>query len=253
MTAALAYSPPRDVVSKVRRRLTQATHARAADLRFEQPILSICFDDFPHSAAVNGARLLEQHGGRGTYYASASLSVVDGDCGPGFLPADLARLSAAGHEIGCHTYAHEDCAQQDAFSVLHDFAQNRDALAAMGHSAPLQALAYPYGETTSALKAALPPRYQSARGVLPGLNVGRADLAQLRAFPMFGLGFVRAERLLKSAVRRRAWMICFTHDVADTPSPWGTSCADFDAFLAGARALGFVLLPVTAALSRARA
>ncbi|MBX9745299.1 MAG: hypothetical protein K2X34_00260 [Hyphomonadaceae bacterium] len=47
-----AYAPPRDPLSKVRRRLTQWRAARPAKLKFDQPLLSICFDDFPVSASV---------------------------------------------------------------------------------------------------------------------------------------------------------------------------------------------------------
>ena len=90
-------------------------------------------------------------------------------------------------------------------------------------SAKSKTLAYPYGETTPALKTALPPRYRTARGIMPGLNVGRIDLAHLRAFPLYGESLKSARRLLKPAARRRAWMVVFTHDVTETPSPWGTT------------------------------
>ncbi|MEJ0059741.1 MAG: hypothetical protein WDM79_09290 [Terricaulis sp.] len=62
-----AYSPPRGAVAKVKRRLTQWRASRPAALVFDQPILSICFDDFPRSAGIEGARILQSHGARGTY------------------------------------------------------------------------------------------------------------------------------------------------------------------------------------------
>lgn len=249
MTMA-AYSPPRDVFAKVQRRLTQRTLARPVTLRFEQPVLSITFDDFPVSAGREGAQVLESHGARGTYYAAAGLADQDGPSGRNFSAADLVRLEAAGHEIGCHSFGHSDCAKRDVFDTLQDFAKNRDALAAMGLRAPSCSIAYPYGETTSALKQSLPPRFTNARGVMPGLNVGRADLAQLRAYAMFGKPFAQMRQALKRAAKRNAWVIGFTHDVADAPSPWGTSTAGLDALLRSAREFGFVVLPVKAALER---
>lgn len=252
MSETLAYAPPRDVASKVKRRVAQWRAARPTDLRFDAPVLSICFDDFPKSAALEGAPIVERHGGRATYYAAADMADRDGPCGWGFSGADLARLAGAGHEIGCHTFSHADCAQRDLYETLCDLARNRDALAAMGHARAPTTLAYPYGETTPALKAALPPRYSSARGVLPGLNVGRTDLAQLRALPLFGEGaLATAHAALARAAKRNAWLIAFTHDVAEAPSPWGTRSGDLDAILAAARGLGFAILPVTAALERA--
>lgn len=245
-----AYSPPRHLLAKVQRRLTQRRAARPATLHFEQPILSITFDDFPASAAREGAQILESHGARGVFYAAAGLAEQDGPSGRNFSAADLKRLAAAGHEIGCHSYAHNDCAKRPVFETLQDFAKNRDALTAMGLTEAAHSLAYPYGETTSALKRSLPPRFSSARGVMPGLNVGPADLAQLRAYAMFGEPFAAMRRELKQAARRNAWVIGFTHDVADAPSPWGTRSAELDALLRMARDLDYLILPVSAALER---
>lgn len=251
MNLTAAYAPQRDLASKLRRRMTQWRAARPAVLRFAQPVLSVTFDDFPASAAAAGARTLEAHGARGTFYACAGLAETDGPCGRNFSAADLKALQAAGHEIGCHTYAHADCAQRDAFATLQDIAHNRDALARMGQREAARSLAYPYGETTPVLKAALPPRLATARGVLPGLNVGRVDLAQLRAFALFGENALeRAHTVLKRTAHRKAWMIAFTHDVADAPSPWGTRTRDLDALLRAAHALGVLVLPVSAAYER---
>lgn len=245
-----AYAPPRDPVAKLRRRMTQWEAARPAVLRFDRPMLSISFDDFPASAADAGARILEAHGARGTFYASAGLANTDGPCGRNFSAADIARLTAAGHEIGCHSYEHTDCAQRDVFDTLQDLAKNRDAMAAMGAGKSARTLAYPYGETTVALKKTLPPRFACARGVLPGLNRGPVDLAQLRAYAMFGKPFTAMRRVLKHAAKRNAWVIGFTHDISDTPSPWGTSTADLEALLREAHALGFTVLPISTVLDR---
>lgn len=247
----LAYTPPRDALSKVRRRATQWRAARPAKLRFDAPLLSISFDDFPVSAVETGAQILEAHGARGTFYATAGMADTDGPCGRNFSAHHIPRLLDAGHEIGCHTLEHADCAQRATFDTLRSLARNRDALNEMGAREPARTLAYPYGETTHALKKSLPPRFYSARGVLPGVNVGRVDLAQLRADALFGDGWqVRVDAALKRAAKRKGWLIGFTHDVADTPSPWGTNGQDLDALLKRAHALGFTVLPVSAALDR---
>jgi peptidoglycan/xylan/chitin deacetylase (PgdA/CDA1 family) len=247
---AAAYSPRRDVAARIKRGLTQAHIARPARLRFAAPILSLTFDDFPVSAAREGARILEAHGARGTFYAAADLVESVGPSGRVFSAQDIARLAAAGHEIGCHTCDHADCATRPVFDTLRDLARNRDALALMGAGEPARTLAYPYGETSVALKQSLPPRFACARGVTPGLNLGRADLTQLRAYAMFGPQFAAMRRALRRAARRNAWVIGFTHDVADAPSPWGTRAADLDALLKTAREFGFAVLPVSAALDR---
>lgn len=183
----VAYAPRRDFASKVRRRLTQRYAARPATLKFDAPVLSITFDDFPASAANTGAAILERHGARGTYYASSGMAGVEGPCGTGYTASDITRLVATRHEIGCHTASHADCAQRDIFTTLEDLARNRDALVRMGAPAPCTH-AFPYGETTNTIKDNLPQRFLTARGILPGLNHGATDLAQLRAYPLFGAG-----------------------------------------------------------------
>jgi peptidoglycan/xylan/chitin deacetylase (PgdA/CDA1 family) len=219
-------------------------------LRFAEPVLSISFDDFPASAADAGARVLERHGAHGTFYASSGLEGRDGPCGVNFSAQDIARLASGGHEIGCHSSQHADCARRDIFSNLEDLARNRDQLVKMG-APPPSAHAYPYGETSPELKESLPPRFLSARGVLPGHNVGRADLAQLHAYPLFGAGALeRMRTALRLGAKRNAWLIGFTHDVSDAPSPYGTKPNDLDELLRAAHALGYVILPVTAALVR---
>lgn len=245
-----AYAPPRDLASKVRRRMTQWRASKPAHLIFEEPLLSISFDDFPVSAAREGARILESHGARGTFYAATGMSETNGPCGRNYSADDIQRLSAAGHEIGCHSYAHRDAAQRDVFDSLQDLAKNRDGLVAMGARSPCTH-AYPYGETTPRLKDGLPPRFDCARGILPGVNEGPADLAQLRAYAMFGDGWLERMRAgLKRAAKRKGWVIGFTHDVAESPSAWGTRGAELDALLHEAHRLGFVVLPVSSALER---
>ncbi len=248
-----AYSPPRNIAAKFKRRATQRYAARPATLRFDQPILSISFDDFPVSAAEHGAAVLEAHGARGTYYASAGLAQTEGPCGLNFSAGHLSALAARGHEIGCHTFGHEDCARRSALETLRDLAQNRDALAVMGAPAAAQTLAFPYGETTIELKQSLPPRYRCARGILPGLNVGAADLAQLHAYALFGANWRgNLRHALKRAAKKKAWVIGFTHDVSAAPSPWGAHISELDALLSQAQTLGFAILPVNEALDRRR-
>src|SRR5262249_35873500 len=150
----------------------------------ERPMLSICFDDFPSSAALVGAPLLERHGAQGSFYAAAGLEGEAGPCGAHFSWDDARTLVANGHEIGCHTHSHIDCARVANVDVLAECALNSSAFAAHGIAAP-RTLAYPYGETQLAQKYALTSRFVAARGVLPGLNVGRVDMMQLRACPLY--------------------------------------------------------------------
>jgi hypothetical protein len=56
----------------VRRSVRTALFARTVAMRNRRAIVSFTFDDFPSSAVSNGARLLEDHGARGTFYLTGS-------------------------------------------------------------------------------------------------------------------------------------------------------------------------------------
>lgn len=248
----MTYAPARHLAAKVGRRLTQWRIARPVQIAPPRPLLSISFDDFPQSAARLGAEILADHGARAAFYASASLEGQEGPHGRNFTREDVLRLAEAGHEIGCHTYGHVDGARRSVRDVLNDCARNAEALAAFGLGGPLRTLAYPYGETSFALKRALPQRFIAARGALGGLNLGRADRAQLRAAGFFGPdAFAHVQNDLIEAARRKAWLIVFTHDVANWPSAWGTTPQALRALLRAARALNFDILPVSQAAESA--
>jgi peptidoglycan/xylan/chitin deacetylase (PgdA/CDA1 family) len=252
MTAPV-YEPSRTIDAKIRRRLTQWRAAKPAWLKPSQPLLSISFDDFPISAAEHSLPVLAKAGVRGTFYACAGLSGLESPFGPMFQQDHFKAVIAAGHEIGCHTQSHLDCAKAVPEVVLAECQRNAQELAALGLSAPLSQFAYPYGEASFALKRALRPQFETARGIMPGLNIGRVDLMQLRAVPFYGEDADAAVRgWLTQAATLRAWLILFTHDVTQTPSRFGCSPRALAETLKQAKALGFAIAPVGEALAALR-
>jgi peptidoglycan/xylan/chitin deacetylase (PgdA/CDA1 family) len=49
---------------------------------------------------------------------------------------------------------------------------------------------------------------------------------------------------MEAARRRNAWLILFTHDVRETPSPWGCTPAAFERLIDRAVADGFEVVTV---------
>ncbi|MGT2503336.1 polysaccharide deacetylase family protein [Bradyrhizobium guangxiense] len=74
-------------------------------------MVSFTFDDAPDSAAGEGAALLEQHGGRGTFYLAGSLIGQPSDHWHGLSDDAIVGLHRAGHEIACHTFSHQRLGQ----------------------------------------------------------------------------------------------------------------------------------------------
>ena len=217
------YVRSRTAPAKVLRRVVQWRKSARAMVAPDRPIVTFTFDDFPKSA-LNGADVVEKHGGRAGFYACTSMlgqkSPVMGEM---FDASTLKELAARSHEIGAHSHSHLDCARQPLDKVEKDVGVNLVALAEAGHAEHVSAFAYPYGETTYAAKHWVSEVFVTGRGILPGVNVGETDRSQLRAIEL-GASVAsrrRAMAALKNAVASKGWLFFFTHDVSSTPSSYG--------------------------------
>jgi peptidoglycan/xylan/chitin deacetylase (PgdA/CDA1 family) len=218
-----AYAPSRSPPAKLQRRMVQWRRAARALVTPDRPVVTFTFDDFPKSA-LNGADIVEKHGGHGGFYACTSLldqkSPVMGEM---FDADTLKELSQRGHEIGAHSHAHMDCARHPLSTVEKDLGKNLVALSEAGHAQNVSAFAYPYGETTYPVKRWVADVFATGRGILPGVNIGEADRAQLRAVELGASAASRRRALamLKTCIDSKAWLFFFTHDVGSSPSPYG--------------------------------
>jgi peptidoglycan/xylan/chitin deacetylase (PgdA/CDA1 family) len=134
---------------------------------------------------------------------------------------EVAGLQAGGHEIACHTFSHLDCGQAGAQAIAAEADRNAQALAAIGVTR-LESFAYPYGDVSRPAKAVLGGRFRTLRTVQAGLVENGSDANQLPSVGIEGdEGEEDAFEWLDDAHRGRAWLILYTHDVSETPSPWG--------------------------------
>ena len=220
---ARSYQPSRSLSATLGRRLVRWSRAARTTIAPDRPVVSFTFDDFPKSA-LNGADAVEAHGGRAGFYAATSfLGAIDPVMGEMFDAVTLRELAARGHEIGAHTHGHIDCARKTREAVEKDVAANLVALTEAGHSETVSSLAWPYGETTHQAKRWASDVFATARGVLPGVNRGETDRAQLRAVELgtSAAGRRRAVAMLESCIQSNGWLFFFTHDVSRSPSALG--------------------------------
>ena len=204
-----------------------ATHLSVEPYRLlnETPMVSFTFDDVPKSAATTGAKLLENHDARGTFYVSGGLvgtassdwTTVDGQ--------DIVDLHRNGHEIGCHTFSHTRACDLGAEALAAEIAQNRRYLRALDPSIKLENFAYPFGYGSFGRKGQLKAAFQSCRSIVPGINTDTVDLQFLRAMPLIDhrIGRDEIERAFDQAQTYNGWLIFYTHDVTDQPSRYGCS------------------------------
>ncbi len=185
-------------------------------------VVSFTFDDFPKSALSAGGAVLEHQGARGTYYTAFGLAGTKGEPGAMFDMDDVRAACARGHEIGCHTYTHIDCAAAKAMQLRSEIAANAAAAAQIG-AHPLANFSYPFGRVSQPANRAVRPHFSSCRGIQPGINDGVPDYSELCANKIYHRLFDEGQ--MRALIdRNRAvggWLIFYTHDVGEIPSAYG--------------------------------
>lgn len=244
------YSPSRSLPARIRRRLTQWQSVAPIDAPIVHPMISFTFDDFPISAAEHGAECLSRFDLKGTFYACSGLAGQRNITGELYTEKHLSALVDAGHEIGAHTHTHLDCATNPLKTTIADIDQNMTWLNSL-NVAPTS-FAYPYGETTVPLKQRLDPMFSTARGILPGINRKGSDLTQLRSMELTPDAWThrRAAEAIEAVNRNGGWLVFFTHDVRNDPSPFGVQPSVLETLARQARDSGAAVLPVFEAAAR---
>lgn len=208
--------------------------------------VSLCFDDFPQSAARNAAPMIEQRGWRATWYvAGGFMGKTEPEYGAMFDAADLQKLRRDGHDFGCHTFDHIDCRGASAEEIAEQGRLSTDFLHAHGIR-DIRSFAFPFGSADLEAKKLLSTFGPALRGVKPGVNRDVVDLNMLKACGLQDNqgGINHALHELSSLDEQDGWVIIFTHDVRNTPSPWGVTPDDYAQVLAAVQASGAEVVTV---------
>jgi peptidoglycan/xylan/chitin deacetylase (PgdA/CDA1 family) len=217
----------------------------------QSPIVSFTFDDFPRSALSVGGTLLTAHNMKGTYYGSIGFMGQTTELGPMFTQADLDELLEAGHEFACHTVGHTSCLAVNTARFVDSCRENRRQAATLLKGYQLHNMSYPYGHITLMTKRALRSAYDSCRSTEPGINIDPVDLSFLRANPIYSWNeLATLKRLIDANCRANGWLIFYTHDVAESPSPYGCPPQLFEEVLRHTAESGAEVLPICHAASR---
>jgi len=197
----------------------------------ENKVVSFTFDDYPLTAIENGARILEAHKVRGTFYSALGLAGTNSPTGVIGTQQDMLALSEHGHECGCHTFGHINCAESSTETILEDCLRNQN-LAKKVANLDFYSFAYPYGDFDPSSKRVISRLYRSARTIEPGINVNKIDLSALRSIYLSEhTGFVEIELWLNKLDKSGGWLIFYSHDVSKAPTQHGCSVRLFERIL----------------------
>ena len=241
------------LMERVNRQITQRLPLKPVKSRLTAPVASITFDDFPRTAWTRGGPILEQRNVKATYYVTGGFSGRINEGLDHYVDSDLPEIVAAGHEIGCHTFSHEKGPTVSTESLVDDVERNAAYVQDVLGDYVMSSFAYPYGEASPRTKLLLGDRFATSRGIRKGVNKGLMDLSQLKAIGIekwwWTSEYIQAA--VDKAKAENAWVIFFTHDVGDDPSPYGATPAMLEHALDALDRAGIEMLPVKHALARA--
>jgi peptidoglycan/xylan/chitin deacetylase (PgdA/CDA1 family) len=208
---------------KVERRLAIFAATKPIIMQNQKSIVSFTFDDVPQSACRLGRDILERHDAHGTYYVCGGLTDSNSSQAKAHSRHDLQRLLSAGHELGCHGFAHKNYQTLSDEEVRADILRNGFFFQELGCGLRPLNFAYPFGCVSPAAKRLIGASYASARGIRGRLNVNHTDLALLNAVPLYESFWTERSlaRLIERNVRKRGWLIFFTHEIAPDPDRFG--------------------------------
>jgi peptidoglycan/xylan/chitin deacetylase (PgdA/CDA1 family) len=222
------------IIKTIKLLVLENIYTQKVNINLNKAIISFTFDDVPISAATNGAAVLEKQGLTGTYYVALGMEKIDessDDSARKLLNAnDIKQLQDIGHDIGCHTYSHLNQRHHAVKKVLEDCNKNTAYLQDILNTKAVYNFAYPFGMVSPLGKRALGKKYKTLRTTDRGINSGLTDMSHLRAVRLYSKTFdkVALTQIINLAIREKAWLIFYTHDVCEQPSEWGVTTDDFE-------------------------
>jgi peptidoglycan/xylan/chitin deacetylase (PgdA/CDA1 family) len=197
-----------------------------------------------------GGRILQGFGLRGTYYASFGLMNTTTPSGQMFSVEDVKSLVDDGSELGCHTFDHCNSWRTEPTIFEGSIIRNRRALEKILPGVSFRTLSYPIAEPRPLIKRKVSRYFLCCRSGGPSPNLGTIDLNAL------GACFLEQNRnnpealkdLIDRNCRERGWLIFVTHDISNSPTPYGCTPRLFEDIVGYAVSSGARILPVAQAL-----
>lgn len=222
----------------------------------DRAVISFTFDDVPYSTLHYGAAILEKYGLRGTFYISGGLVGTSDNNRQIISQSGVRELAARGHEIGCHTFSHADVSNLNKRDLQNEIDRNavflNETLAETGKKTAVKLnFAYPYNAVSLTAKRLLSRNYRSCRAGENLINRGPTCMEML-----FGMEIGKSEayslqltRQIDAVRAQPGWLIFFTHDISEKPTPYGCTPETFEALVKHSVQSGSVILTVNEALN----
>lgn len=236
------------LVDRISNRLIWKMAPRNRTVATSRPIVTFTFDDVPDTALTNGSAILEKYGALGTFYIAGGLEARVEPDRTLIDRKGCLELFNRGHEIACHTFAHGRIRDYGS-SLAKDLDANARYLLDAGITRPTDNFAFPYNAAWPLARRELGRRYTTCRGGGEAINRGAVDPLMLKAVEIRQLeDHSRAlTGWIDDVAANPGWLVFFTHDIAEKPTPYGCTPATFERLVAHAVERGCDVMTVTAA------
>jgi peptidoglycan/xylan/chitin deacetylase (PgdA/CDA1 family) len=186
---------------------------RSGPHQFENPLISITFDDGWKSISQNAVPIMDKYGYKGTFYLNPSaLDTVN------FItPEQVNNLTHNGEEVASHGYVHADMTSIDAAQLDEQLRKANDEIHQNFDSHKLS-FAAPYGKSDAEVQFYARQYYQSLRTTDSGLNTRQNfDPYNLQVLYISGTTTDKEIRdALADAKAYHGWLILVYHRVQAT-------------------------------------
>lgn len=224
------FSDPRSTMA-----LEQMEAPRAAPKLFEEPIVSVTFDDGWESIYRHAAPVLEKYGIRTTQY------ILSGQFDHyNYLSEEqVLSLQKAGHDIQSHTITHSDLRRMDDQQLVKELSESKEVISELTGT-PVTDFASPLNSYDERTLREIKRHYRSHRNTLASADQPSDKDFNLSSnfnrWDIIGFSVRRtttAEQIkeyLAEAKNRNAWAVLIYHEVnAESASYYAVTPKQFDA------------------------
>lgn len=183
--------------------------------RYDKGMVSVDFDDGWKSQSKNAAPVLKKYGLKATFYVNGSF--VDNTADGYMTATQIKALATAGHEIGNHTWDHEDLATLNRTQIDAEWDQSQSEIVSKVGVAP-KVCAYPFGSRNADTLASVASRFAGCRTTDGGFN-SPLTISQTGRYQLMDYNVTASTTLaqLKQAINDAAtsdtWLILVFHEV----------------------------------------
>jgi peptidoglycan/xylan/chitin deacetylase (PgdA/CDA1 family) len=220
---------------------------------FNQPMVSLTFDDGEEDNVTTMLPILKQYGFKSTQcFATEHLEGGD-HVTPEQAVANVQnvkKILADGHELCSHTVTHPMLSTVSATQLQYELQHSKEYLERT-FARKVPNFATPYGDYNQTVNAAIMKLYGSHRTVNEGYNSkDNFDGSRIRVQNMLSTTtLAEYQGWLAQAKKDKTWLVLVYHRVADDPGPYDTKIADFKAQMAALKASGIPVKTMAAALT----